>query len=900
MTTRKALCMGYMAKRKTVKGTGRSCLLFVVCAAFVAVMAGNAASAATLGLNGPSCTWSAASWTNASGAVATPSAGDTVVIYDRTLTVADADMTAVSGLAEISGTGDGSVVFDLAADATLAGKVSGVGLVKRGAGGLALTDVTQYGYNVNISVENGVLTLPVAGTNKTFSYGELVVGEDGTIVLPTSGSIIVHCSRIDCAGVITNASASYLTFYQNGATPEKPGVITGSVGGSFRFFQSTPLIFSNVTSTCKTMFRPSSGAYATSVRNSVGLLKIGKTTDERSSIGSIAVIGAQGNGVLYRYLGEEGEETDKKYYFSYIGTPLHEYPNGWDAGAFGGITFKGQWAQGVWNNASLNVGATTQQPLLLTGENAEHPCVLANDLDIGPAYIIKRGSGVWRFNAMPGKKNDGVIAVEEGKVQFESIDEAGRVCSLGLSTNLYGNYVGAFDDTKKVGYAFALGSAGHEGTMEFVGEITNAAVSTTRPFALMGDGRIVNAGNRRLALGGFGPGSDGAKTLTLDGSREDCGTVYDITGNVSVVKTGSGGWTLGGNQRFTGALRVEAGVLTVSNPTTYTWFRFKVLESKLYHDYVAGTVTAADAKYAHQQTFEEFALYDAQGVRQNLGMTYPDRASHQAAASFDYVSGYFSELPAGQMAPGREGSWYFYRYDAYAMERLVSNTMDEKPFMSWYSDSASLTTCPALTRPEKALPIVMHLPAGANEIRSYDFVAASQNSPYSFSLEGSKDGLAWDMLHCVTNYAGSPAADSWYSDGETFAPSQTRTGFAIPAPAACTLLDKVSTVSVAAGATLRAEGEVSPIRSVTVDAQAGAGTIAGFTYAAEGGMLNVVNVSAADAVALPGIYSGDGGALANVAKWDLFVNGKRATAYGIAVENGALRLVRHGFFMIVR
>ena len=65
-------------------------------------------------------------------------------------------------------------------------------------------------------------------------------------------------------------------------------------------------------------------------------------------------------------------------------------------------------------------------------------------------------------------------------------------------------------------------------------------------------------------------------------------------------------------------------------------------------------------------------------------------------------------------------------------------------------------------------------------------------------------------------------------------------------------------------------------------------------------MLNVVNVSAADAVALPGIYSGDGGTLANVAKWDLFVNGKRATAYGIAVENGALRLVRHGFFMIVR
>ena len=197
--------------------------MFVVCAALAAVMAGNAASAATLGLNGPSCTWSAASWTNASGAVATPSAGDTVTIYDKTLTVVDADMSAVSALALMTGDSMGAVVFNIAGSASLVGKVSGVELVKQGDGELALQDVTQYGYNVNISVEKGILTMPVSASTATFNCGALAVADGGTLVLPrpTAGNVTFHCSRLDCAGVVTNASANYLTFYQNAATPTK-------------------------------------------------------------------------------------------------------------------------------------------------------------------------------------------------------------------------------------------------------------------------------------------------------------------------------------------------------------------------------------------------------------------------------------------------------------------------------------------------------------------------------------------------------------------------------------------------------------------------------------------------------------------------------------------------------
>lgn len=331
---------------KTTSRQGRGFPL-VALAALIALVAGNAAADATLGLDGSSCAWSEASWTNSSGVAASPASGDTVVIYDQTVTVTDDDVPTVSALALVTGSKDGAICFDVSSPASISCQVSVVKLVKKGDGDLSLADATQYGYNVNISVEKGVLRMPVAGTTTTFNYGELVVGEEGTIVLPvpTTGSITVSCSRIDCAGVITNAASGYLSLYQNSATVQKPGVITGLIGGSFRFFQSTPLIFSNANNTCTTMLRPTSSQFATAVPNYVGLLKIGKTTDTKSSIGSISVIGASGNGVLYKYLGEEGEETDKKYYFSHIGTPVHTYLNGWDAGSYGGVTFKGQWAQ---------------------------------------------------------------------------------------------------------------------------------------------------------------------------------------------------------------------------------------------------------------------------------------------------------------------------------------------------------------------------------------------------------------------------------------------------------------------------------------------------------------------------------------------------------------------------
>lgn len=157
------------------------------------------------------------------------------------------------------------------------------------------------------------------------------------------------------------------------------------------------------------------------------------------------------------------------------------------------------------------------------------------------------------------------------------------------------------------------------------------------------------------------------------------------------------------------------------------------------------------------------------------------------------------------------------------------------------------------------------------------------------------------MLHSVTNYAGFPAIDYWYSDGTEFAPSQTRTGFAIPRAPTCTLLDNVSSVSVAAGATLRAEGDIAPLRGITVDAVAGMGTIDGFEFSGDGGTLTVANMdTSAASVTLPGTYSSDGGTLSNVADWNLVVNGRPSTGFSITADGGALKLTRRGLLMLIR
>ena len=102
-------------------------------------------------------------------------------------------------------------------------------------------------------------------------------------------------------------------------------------------------------------------------------------------------------------------------------------------------------------------------------------------------------------------------------------------------------------------------------------------------------------------------------------------------------------------------------------------------------------------------------------------------------------------------------------------------------------------------------------------------------------------------------------------------------------------------VSVAAGATLRAEGRRPTLSRLKISALGG-GTIDGFAFA-ESGELHVVDVSYGS-VTLPVTFANAEG-IANIRNWTLYVNGS-SSKMSIDESGGVLRLLPPGFMLLFR
>lgn len=110
------------------------------------------------------------------------------------------------------------------------------------------------------------------------------------------------------------------------------------------------------------------------------------------------------------------------------------------------------------------------------------------------------------------------------------------------------------------------------------------------------------------------------------------------------------------------------------------------------------------------------------------------------------------------------------------------------------------------------------------------------------------------------------------------------------------VLSNVTAVTVASGATLRADGDVT-LPALEIDCAKAGGTIAGFRLG-EKGVVSLLNVGK-DTEDLPIVLAGCV-ALENIGKWQVSVNGKINPRRKIAVVNGALRLCRDGLSVVVR
>ena len=812
-------------------------------------------------------------------------------------------------------------------------------IVKKGGGTLILAssgNTTAGNYNqdyfTQIDLQQGTLKLP-QNTNKNMGFGDLTMA---------AGSTLVTCGDVNNTD---DARSTFVRSFNGDGTVTNE--TTRSVGQIFSPYARN-LVQDNVFRgrICHSVKLRLAGRL-TQYGNSTGLAQSVVIEDNSNhlidgydrgyySFENVALLGSatffqySGTGGAMHYFGGDDATISQNAYLY-----TRQYPASFDAGWHGGLNITGNWRA-----EAEDMNAAVSKWVVLMGSNTV-PCTISGDFvertwsgkDYAspdgipyPIFVDKRGSGTWRFAAE--RNHSGGFAIKEGCLQFESIAEKGMASSLGNSTNLTTACSARDLSSHRVDYAFSLGSADASAApavFEFVG--ATSGVSRTRPLVLNGKGGAIRAsgvGSARLGFGDVSALAAGETTLVIDGTNTLFNTisgVRDGEGRVSVVKNGDGDWYLSCSNTFSGDLAVNAGTLTVLGPK-YTWFRFTAKQTGN-----SGYVIA----------FRQLALYDANGVRQNIGLSVaPPKAN-------DAVTMFWPDSDSAGLAPGSFafGSKTFLvkLYDTVDrwVNQLFGDVKDPTTFpdgstysgdrfrMRVYKTDDGSTQGIKKSNPNSWIPFVMRLANGAPEIVSYDILSywnsnATNEWPKIATMEASIDGVNWDLVEtndlgevvAEHNYdfsiplGGSNNANRWFSDGKELTP-RTPSKATTPRPGAgfpirgrvanfTMPLQNVRSISVAAGATLKTETEVV-ISSLKVDV-GGAGTMDGFTFA-ETGTINVLTDDTSQTIELPGTYVNCIG-LENVAGWNIEVNGSMTKKFIPEVVDGRIRLRPRGFVLIYR
>ena len=171
-------------------------------------------------------------------------------------------------------------------------------------------------------------------------------------------------------------------------------------------------------------------------------------------------------------------------------------------------------------------------------------------------------------------------------------------------------------------------------------------------------------------------------------------------------------------------------------------------------------------------------------------------------------------------------------------------------------------------------------------------------------MEGSVDGVHWDVLSETNN--AQPLASKWVGSGVSYSGKASDTthlnGMKLArsgiGDVPTTVLDDVTTVSVATNCTLEAVGSIT-LKALTLDAN-GNGTVKGFAFA-ESGTVDVANLGEGVKEATFDIAFEDVTGLQNLTRWTLTVGGERAANRARTVgSDGKLRLVARGFAVVIR
>jgi hypothetical protein len=860
-------------------------------------------------------------------------ADDTLVLHEewidkvgyQYLTVKDdASLALLSRIGKISIPYRTRLTVHCDADLTIAASITGVGtLVKDGSGELHLSSHSKSSsgskyedLNANYCVTNGTLSLPVADDQKPLFhyYGDFYVAEGAVLALVQNGT--TQCQSLNGYGVVTNRSetAGCDEFIINQSYDQSR--FHGIIGGRISVRVNNPYtVFSNPNSTYSGAtdirgYNSHKGAFETPMLGMV---------NQPSPLGTNKVVALNTGGGMLRYTGTVGETTDKLF-------NLLDSPSIIDAGAHGGIVFTGVWQP--YSNCRNLI------KVYLTGSNTV-PCVvkgavssIQNDGFYHPYYITKQGTGTWRFEQTVhrslGAAPQGVFAVEEGTLEFNTISNAGKYCALGYATALYRREADVpSEENAKVEYAWLLGGRDEngnptEGRMCYTG--TWPAQITNRPMALASSGAFATT-QARIRLFDVRTEGEGAKMLALEAPAGIVNDLCDIAGSesapVGIIKRGEGTWWIGGNVSLGGPISVEGGELVVENRpagSAYTWFRLTVKQT-------AATCPRYPSFNSNDRYIRmgELGLFDKNGNRLALGIK-------QAESPFHVLPG------MSQVAADTSNGLSF--------DKPLSNTSclfdNLKPDAggSYYGGMRAVSDVQIrLDNPNTWASVVLRLTNGSPEAVSFDYVnpGTTKNEiswghsyPTAMRLEASNDGVNWEKVWeddeleipegletddlSKTYYRWASNCDDWgtalkprkHEDGKSFKLERTRQ------LRTASVLTTIPELSVAAGASLKVIGDeavVMPeVRAIKVDGSAGAGTVQGVKFAASG-VLNVVNCSfEGHSVSLPlGFAQAEG--VENLSKWAIKIDGGEIPSrlnVSVASDGSSVTVSKIGMTIVVR
>lgn len=781
------------------------------------------------------------------------------------------------------------------ADAANADASSGL-VIKRGAGGLRLHPKSAGGdYYTSFTVEEGDLYLPQEVTAAS-NYRTLCVSNNAVLHIPatTGKKYQVAVINLEGSGTLTNSHANGYTDIQIHVTGDCE--FSGKLTNLRLFAKSGNLRLTGTESTMTSMptadYNYGEGPSGNGI---LGVKKFGMK-GEPSSVGvGNGVVFGQVGGVI-RYIGEADETTDKYLYWQYPKTQM----NFIDGGPHGGLKFSEDSAWADWTSGDTYKGMKSLglcgEGLAGTNEMAGAIAAVEKDGNTCRMHLTKRGAGIWRIRDHETRDGIGGITVEEGTLQFDSLADRGVMCALGTAVDCHTNYWGEYDANAKVDYAFAAGTATTEGCFEYTG--TANAWTATRPMVLNGDVRFRNDGAAAFRFANVTPKTTGGKKLTLDGAGTGENVIADVIDTaaapISIVKEGAGSWTLANtNDTLHGAVEVKAGTLKLRSPAgKYTWYLWTP-KGVVYPDGGEGS----DNKPAHLNSME-FLLYRTNDyVRVNKGLT---------------VCSDYAQIQPGQAA----------YLDHKKHGGSLANLFDGANTTAWNTTVDS--KMPRVEDPETWSRVVMRLAEDVPEVAGYDFGCSygvqqsGLDGRYdmfgcdvlAWTLEGSVDGIHWNLLHKIDNSldrdCGMPVGlygNRLYKTQSNQAAlllcstnSQQIVGHS---SSTVNPLAHVTSVKVAKGATLVAEGAPMEVKGLVIDA-VDAGTLDNFTFAEEG-TLDVLNLPKGGSVELPLEFANvPAEEIAKLANWSLTIGGEVKSSKSIAIRNGKVCIDSSGLMLIFR